>query len=53
MAFSSLAEVPDDVDRASYEAMGVKSGVKMPLWAEGRVAGADFVEKSSARGGRW
>ena len=32
--------MPDDVDRESYEAMGVKSAVKMPLWAEGRVAGA-------------
>jgi len=40
VAFSRLAEVPDDVDRASYEAMGVKSAIKMPLWAEGRVAGA-------------
>jgi transcriptional regulator with GAF, ATPase, and Fis domain len=39
-AFSTLADVPDEVDRESYEAMGVKSAVKMPLWAEGRVAGA-------------
>ena len=40
VAFSTLADVPDAVDRESYEAMGVKSAVKMPLWAEGRVAGA-------------
>jgi formate hydrogenlyase transcriptional activator len=40
VAFSTLAEVPDDGDRGSYEAMGVQSAVKMPLWAEGRVAGA-------------
>jgi formate hydrogenlyase transcriptional activator len=39
-AFSSLAEVPDDVERASYDAAGTKSAVMMPLWAEGRVAGA-------------
>ena len=39
-SFTSLADVSDDADRASYEAMGAKSAVKMPLWAEGRVAGA-------------
>ncbi len=37
--FSTLAEIPDGADRESYEALGVKSAVKMPLWAEGRVAG--------------
>jgi len=39
-SFTSLADVSDDADRASYDAMGAKSAVKMPLWAEGRVAGA-------------
>ena len=47
-AFSSLDEVPDEVDRASYDAAGVKSAVTMPLWAEGRVAGALSVQTVQA-----
>jgi transcriptional regulator with GAF, ATPase, and Fis domain len=39
-AFSTLAEVPDEIDRESYRAAGVQSSVKLPLWSGGQVAGA-------------
>ena len=40
MAFSTLADVPSEVDRAGYGAIGTKSAVMMPLSVEGRVVGA-------------
>jgi formate hydrogenlyase transcriptional activator len=40
LAFSTLAEIPADIDRASYEALGTKSSLAVPLSVDGRVVGA-------------
>jgi transcriptional regulator with GAF, ATPase, and Fis domain len=37
VAFSSRNDVPDPVDRASYEAIGTRSAVALPLLVEGHV----------------
>ena len=40
VAFSTLGEVPREVDRISFGALGTKSAVFLPLSVDGRVAGA-------------
>jgi PAS domain S-box-containing protein len=37
---SNIDEVPEPIDRASYQALGTRSLVTVPLLVEGRVAGA-------------
>jgi transcriptional regulator with GAF, ATPase, and Fis domain len=37
VSFSSVEEVPDEVDRGSYAAAGVQSSLAMPLLLDGRV----------------
>jgi len=39
-AFSTIAEIPSSIDRASYQAAGTKSGLTVPLSVNGRVVGA-------------
>jgi formate hydrogenlyase transcriptional activator len=40
VSFSTRDDVPSDVDRASYAALGVRSAVILPLSVDGRVEGA-------------
>jgi formate hydrogenlyase transcriptional activator len=40
VAFSTLEDVPSQIDRASYAAFGIRSAVIIPLSVEGRVEGA-------------
>jgi PAS domain S-box-containing protein len=40
VAFSTLGEIPSEIDRASYDALGAKSAAFVPLSVDGRVAGA-------------
>ncbi len=40
LAFSTLDEIPSEIDRASHRAMGTKSAVTIPLSVAGRVVGA-------------
>ena len=40
VSFSTRDDVPSDVDRASYEALGIRSAVVVPLSVDGRVEGA-------------
>ncbi len=40
ICFSSLDEVPDAIDRASYRAMGTRSALTIPLSVSGNVIGA-------------
>jgi formate hydrogenlyase transcriptional activator len=40
LCFSSAEEVPNKVDRASYQSYGVRSAVTVPLSVAGRVVGA-------------
>ena len=51
LAFSTLDEIPSEIDRASHRAMGTKSAVTIPLSVAGRVVGAlgvHAVRKSGA-----
>jgi formate hydrogenlyase transcriptional activator len=40
IAFSTLAEVPSEIDRAGYAALGIKSTLTVPLSVDGRIVGA-------------
>jgi PAS domain S-box-containing protein len=40
VCFSTLDEIPDLVDRASYQAFGTRSAVTVPLSVDGRIVGA-------------
>ena len=40
VAFSTVAEIPSDVDRVSFRELGTKSGLFVPLSVEGIVSGA-------------
>jgi PAS domain S-box-containing protein len=40
LSFSSVADIPNPTDRASYEAVGIRSAVIVPISTAGRVAGA-------------
>jgi transcriptional regulator with GAF, ATPase, and Fis domain len=40
VSFSTLAEIPDDKDRAAFRERGTKSAVFVPLSVEGKVTGA-------------
>jgi formate hydrogenlyase transcriptional activator len=40
LAFSSLDEIPSAVDRESYELLGTRSAVTVPLSVDGRLVGA-------------
>jgi formate hydrogenlyase transcriptional activator len=40
VSFSTLDDVPSDVDRATYAALGIRSAVVVPLSVDGRVEGA-------------
>jgi formate hydrogenlyase transcriptional activator len=40
IAFSTVSEIPMEIDRGEYRAVGTKSAVVVPLCVEGQVAGA-------------
>jgi formate hydrogenlyase transcriptional activator len=40
LAFSKTEEIPNPIDRAGYEAYGIRSAVTVPLFASGRIVGA-------------
>ena len=40
VAFSTLADVPSEIDRTAFAAIGMKSAVYVPLSVDGRVTGA-------------
>ena len=40
VSFSTVDEIPNPVDRATYESLGVRSSVTVPLLVEGRLMGA-------------
>jgi formate hydrogenlyase transcriptional activator len=40
LCFSKTEEIPNPVDRAGYEAYGIRSAVTVPLSASGRIVGA-------------
>ncbi len=40
VSFSTLAEIPSEIDRDAYRALGTKAAVFVPLSVDGRVAGA-------------
>jgi formate hydrogenlyase transcriptional activator len=48
VAFASLDEVPDPVDRASYARLGTRSGVFVPLTSGGQLLGALAFSARSA-----
>jgi formate hydrogenlyase transcriptional activator len=50
IAFSTPAEIPGEIDRATFESTGTKSAVVLPLTVEGRVVGA--VEFDAVRAER-
>ena len=53
MSFTSLEEVPDEVDRSSYAAAGVQSSIALPLLLDGRVtAFIGFGAVRAPRSGR-
>ena len=39
VTFSALSEIPDDTDRASYESIGTRSAVIVPISVDGHVVG--------------
>jgi len=38
--FSSIDEIPNSIDRANYQAMGIRSAITVPLTVENRLLGA-------------
>jgi formate hydrogenlyase transcriptional activator len=50
VAFSSVDEIPSETDRASFRALGTKSGIFVPLSVGGRVSGSvAFITANAER----